>query len=154
MERALGAQMKKSKSKASSTEQAKGNRFYYTTIPRVIKHKGMSGQELTNMNHDKVTPFRVQMFKSLNPVKPNLCHVSFSLYRLNCQKVYCQRSTKIRKTCFLGNYNFHLQHFWYVLPTVIYSYQKLIYTQCIYMYGYKQDSFRFVPYYCADGAVS
>ncbi|KAL1215272.1 hypothetical protein V5N11_017036 [Cardamine amara subsp. amara] len=53
MERALDEQMKKSKSKASSTEQPKGNRFYYTAIPRIIKNKGMSGQELTSMNHDK-----------------------------------------------------------------------------------------------------
>lgn len=57
MERALDAQMKKSKSEAasSSTEQPKGNRFYYTSIPRIIKHKGMSGQELTSLNLDKVT---------------------------------------------------------------------------------------------------
>ncbi|KAG2322049.1 hypothetical protein Bca52824_015262 [Brassica carinata] len=55
MERALDAQMKKSKSEASasSIEQPKGNRFYYTSIPRIIKHKGMSGQELTSMNLDK-----------------------------------------------------------------------------------------------------
>ncbi|KAJ0256105.1 hypothetical protein HA466_0091140 [Hirschfeldia incana] len=56
MERALDAQMKKSKSGASSsssTEQPKGNRFYYTSIPRIIKHKGMSGQELTSLNLDK-----------------------------------------------------------------------------------------------------
>lgn len=56
MERALDAQMEKSRSKASSTEQPKGNRFYYTSIPRIIKHKGMSGQELTSMNLDKVSP--------------------------------------------------------------------------------------------------
>ncbi|CAH8363039.1 unnamed protein product [Eruca vesicaria subsp. sativa] len=55
MERALDAQMKKSKSEelSSSTEQPKGNRFYYTSIPRIIKHKGMSGQELTSLNLDK-----------------------------------------------------------------------------------------------------
>uniref|UniRef100_M4CIY8 AAR2 protein family n=1 Tax=Brassica campestris TaxID=3711 RepID=M4CIY8_BRACM len=55
MERALDAQMKKSKSEASSssTEQPKGNRFYYTSIPRIIKHKGISGQELTSLNLDK-----------------------------------------------------------------------------------------------------
>ncbi|KAJ4884088.1 AAR2 protein family [Raphanus sativus] len=55
MERALDAQMKKSNSEASasSTEQPKGNRFYYTSIPRIIKHKGMSGQELTSLNLDK-----------------------------------------------------------------------------------------------------
>ncbi|VVA94239.1 unnamed protein product [Arabis nemorensis] len=53
MERALDAQMKKSRSKTTSTEQPKGNRFYYTSIPRIIKHKGMSGQELTSMNLDK-----------------------------------------------------------------------------------------------------
>lgn len=65
MERALDAQMKKSKSKASSTELPKGNRFYYTLIPRIIKHKGMSGQELTSMNHDKVTPFHIYISSSL-----------------------------------------------------------------------------------------
>lgn len=64
MERALDAQMKKSKFAASSTEQPKGNRFYYTTIPRIIKHKGMSGQELTSMNLDKVTP--LNNFSSLH----------------------------------------------------------------------------------------
>ncbi|KAF8100006.1 hypothetical protein N665_0233s0009 [Sinapis alba] len=55
MERALDAQMKKSKSEASasSTEQPKGNRFYYTSIPRIVKHKGISGQELTSLNLDK-----------------------------------------------------------------------------------------------------
>uniref|UniRef100_A0A1J3CVF5 Protein AAR2-like protein n=1 Tax=Noccaea caerulescens TaxID=107243 RepID=A0A1J3CVF5_NOCCA len=54
MERELDAQMKKSsRFKASSNEQPKGNRFYYTCIPRIIKHKGMSGQELTSMNLDK-----------------------------------------------------------------------------------------------------
>lgn len=57
MERELDAQMKKSsRFKASSNEQPKGNRFYYTCIPRIVKHKGMSGQELTSMNLDKVTP--------------------------------------------------------------------------------------------------
>lgn len=58
MERALDEQMKKSKSGAASstTEQPKGNRFYYTSIPRIIKHKGISGQELTSLNLDKVTP--------------------------------------------------------------------------------------------------
>lgn len=61
MERALDAQLKKSKSEASasSTEQPKGKRFYYTSIPRIIKHKGMSGQELTSLNLDKVTPFYI-----------------------------------------------------------------------------------------------
>ena len=58
MERALDEQMKKSKSGAASstTEQPKGNRFYYTSIPGIIKHKGISGQELTSLNLDKVTP--------------------------------------------------------------------------------------------------
>lgn len=58
MERALDEQMKKIKSGAASstTEQPKGNRFYYTSIPRIIKHKGISGQELTSLNLDKVTP--------------------------------------------------------------------------------------------------
>jgi len=56
MEIALDTQMKKSKLTTSSTEQPKGNRFYYTSIPRIIKHKGMSGQELTSMNLDKVSP--------------------------------------------------------------------------------------------------
>ncbi|CAN8243585.1 unnamed protein product [Cochlearia groenlandica] len=53
MERALDAQMEKSRSKASATKQPKGNRFYYTCIPRIVKNKGMSGQELTSMNLDK-----------------------------------------------------------------------------------------------------
>jgi A1 cistron-splicing factor AAR2 len=56
MEIALDTQMKKSKFTTSSTEQPKGNRFYYTSIPRIIKHKGMSGQELTSMNLDKPFP--------------------------------------------------------------------------------------------------
>ncbi|KAF8048252.1 hypothetical protein N665_2591s0007 [Sinapis alba] len=65
MERALDAQMKKSKSGASSssTEQPKGNRFYYTSIPRIVKHKGISGQELTSLNLDKTQLLEIVLSK-------------------------------------------------------------------------------------------
>ncbi|XP_051117659.1 uncharacterized protein LOC127242240 [Andrographis paniculata] len=38
---------------ATSEEKSKRRGCYYTTIPRVVKYKGMSGQELTNLNVDK-----------------------------------------------------------------------------------------------------
>ncbi|XP_010528522.1 PREDICTED: protein AAR2 homolog isoform X2 [Tarenaya hassleriana] len=53
MEKALDEQLKTSKFKVTSIEQSTGQRCYYTSIPRIIKRKGMSGQELTSMNLDK-----------------------------------------------------------------------------------------------------
>ncbi|XAR51480.1 hypothetical protein NMG60_11006114 [Bertholletia excelsa] len=52
MERALTEQLKDSKfSRSADKSQNKG--CYYTAIPRVIKHKGIHGQDLTSLNLDK-----------------------------------------------------------------------------------------------------
>ncbi|KAL5573907.1 hypothetical protein UlMin_023504 [Ulmus minor] len=52
MEKALDEQMKASKfSPSAETSQKKG--CYFTSIPRVIKRKGIQGQELTSLNLDK-----------------------------------------------------------------------------------------------------
>lgn len=53
MEKALADQLKNSKF-ARPVEKSQRKGCYYTSIPRVIKHKGLSGQELTNLNVDKV----------------------------------------------------------------------------------------------------
>ncbi|PIN03806.1 mRNA splicing factor [Handroanthus impetiginosus] len=52
MEKALDDQLKNCK---FSTPEEKSERrgCYYTAIPRVVKHKGMCGTELTNLNIDK-----------------------------------------------------------------------------------------------------
>ncbi|KAI4307626.1 hypothetical protein L6164_030794 [Bauhinia variegata] len=52
MEKALDKQLKASNLTTSiDGSQRKG--CYYTTIPCVIKHRGITGQELTALNHDK-----------------------------------------------------------------------------------------------------
>ncbi|VFQ99962.1 unnamed protein product [Cuscuta campestris] len=52
MEKALAGQLKSSKY-AISVEKSERKGCYFTPIPRLIKHKGLSGHELTNMNLDK-----------------------------------------------------------------------------------------------------
>lgn len=53
MEKVLDDQLKASKFAASvDASQRKG--CYYTEIPRVIKQRGVQGQELTYLNLDKV----------------------------------------------------------------------------------------------------
>ncbi|KAL6512930.1 hypothetical protein OROHE_019720 [Orobanche hederae] len=51
MEEALADQFKNSK--FSSPVEKPQKSCYYTAIPRVVKHKGMSGKELTDLNLDK-----------------------------------------------------------------------------------------------------
>ncbi|XP_019173146.1 PREDICTED: protein AAR2 homolog [Ipomoea nil] len=52
MEKALAEQLKNSKfSRPVEKPERKG--CYFTPIPRLIKHKGLSGHDLTNMNLDK-----------------------------------------------------------------------------------------------------
>ncbi|KAM4087771.1 hypothetical protein ACB094_07G021000 [Castanea mollissima] len=52
MEKALDEQMKSSKF-LTSVDNSQSRRCYYTSIPRVIKQKGIHGQELTSLNIDK-----------------------------------------------------------------------------------------------------
>ncbi|CAK9150643.1 unnamed protein product [Ilex paraguariensis] len=52
MEEVLAEQLKSGKF-SSLIDKPKRSGCYYTPIPRVIKHKGISGQELTNLNLDK-----------------------------------------------------------------------------------------------------
>ncbi|KAL4614016.1 hypothetical protein ACB092_07G024900 [Castanea dentata] len=52
MEKALDEQMKSSKF-LTSVENSQSRRCYYTSIPRVIKQKGIHRQELTSLNIDK-----------------------------------------------------------------------------------------------------
>ena len=51
MEKALDEQMNSSKF-LTSVDNSQSRRCYYTSIPRVIKQKGMHGQELTSLNID------------------------------------------------------------------------------------------------------
>lgn len=53
MEKVLAEQLKSSKF-SKPDKKSPSNSCYYTSIPRVIKLKGVSGQDLTNMNLDKV----------------------------------------------------------------------------------------------------
>lgn len=54
IERALDAQLGTGKFSAStSVDRSKKRGCYYTTIPRVIKRRGMEGKELTSLNLDK-----------------------------------------------------------------------------------------------------
>lgn len=53
MEKALDGQMKSSKF-LTSVDNSQSRGCYYTSIPRVIKQKGIHGQELTSLNIDKV----------------------------------------------------------------------------------------------------
>ena len=57
MEKALDEQMKSSKF-LTSVDNSQSRRCYYTSIPRVIKQKGIHGQELTSLNIDKVRDLR------------------------------------------------------------------------------------------------
>ncbi|CAK7344089.1 unnamed protein product [Dovyalis caffra] len=53
-ERALDSQLRTGKFSAStSVDKSKKRGCYYTAIPRVIKHRGMEGKELTSLNLDK-----------------------------------------------------------------------------------------------------
>ncbi|TMW91280.1 hypothetical protein EJD97_014521 [Solanum chilense] len=52
MEKVLAEQLKSSKF-SKPDKKSPSNSCYYTSIPRVIKLKGVSGQDLTNMNLDK-----------------------------------------------------------------------------------------------------
>lgn len=90
-EKALAEQLRNYKfSRSVKNPQRKG--CYYTPIPRVIKQKGIHGQDLTCLNLDKV-----QIAISLSTA-PNLCYVftlvqiwSFvylCVYRHNCWKTY------------------------------------------------------------------
>ncbi|KAK3003218.1 hypothetical protein RJ639_018891 [Escallonia herrerae] len=51
-EKALAEQLKNSRL-SGPADKPKKRSCYYTSIPRVIKHKGLSGQELTSLNLDK-----------------------------------------------------------------------------------------------------
>jgi A1 cistron-splicing factor AAR2 len=53
MEKALVEQLKTSNF-STSVGESQSRRCYYTSIPRVVKQKGIHGQELTSMNLDKV----------------------------------------------------------------------------------------------------
>lgn len=53
MEKALYEQVKASKF-ANSVDKSQRKGCYYTSVPRVIKRKGLQGQELTSLNLDKV----------------------------------------------------------------------------------------------------
>ena len=53
MEKALDMQLKVDNS-TTSVGKLHRKGCYYTTIPRVVKCKGISGQELTSLNLDKV----------------------------------------------------------------------------------------------------
>ncbi|KAL0424052.1 UNVERIFIED_CONTAM: protein AAR2 [Sesamum radiatum] len=52
MEKSLAEQLKNSKFSAPE-EKSQKRGCYYTAIPRVVKHKGMCGKELTSLNIDK-----------------------------------------------------------------------------------------------------
>ncbi|XP_042494484.1 protein AAR2 homolog [Macadamia integrifolia] len=51
-EKALAEQLQKSKFSIPAEKPLK-QRCYYTSIPRFVKNKSISGQELTSLNHDK-----------------------------------------------------------------------------------------------------
>ena len=57
MEKALDEQMKSSKF-LTSLDNSQSRRCSYTSIPHVIKQKGIHGQELTSLNIDKVRDLR------------------------------------------------------------------------------------------------
>lgn len=52
MEKRLMEQFKDSKFSRLAEKSRRG--CYYTSIPNVVKHKGMCGEELTSLNLDKV----------------------------------------------------------------------------------------------------
>lgn len=53
MEKALAEQVSTSKF-STSVDKSERRGCYYTSIPRFIKRKGICGQDLTSLNHDKV----------------------------------------------------------------------------------------------------
>lgn len=53
MEKALAEQLKNSKF-STPEEKSQKRGCYYTVIPRVVKKKGMCGEDLTTLNLDKV----------------------------------------------------------------------------------------------------
>lgn len=55
MEEAIDKQLKVGNS-ATSVGKSPRKGCYYTSIPHVVKCKGISGQELTSLNLDKVGP--------------------------------------------------------------------------------------------------
>ena len=57
MKKALDEQMKSSKF-LTAVDNSQSRRCYYTSIPCVIKQKGIHGQELTSLNIDKVRDLR------------------------------------------------------------------------------------------------
>jgi hypothetical protein len=66
IERALDAQLGTGKFSAStSVDRSKKRGCYYTTIPRVIKRRGMEGKELTSLNLDKVKYWYVWLLNYL-----------------------------------------------------------------------------------------
>ena len=58
MEKALDEQLKVGKF-STSVDNSNKRGCYYTTIPRVIKQRGIDGQELTSLNLDKVSTLEV-----------------------------------------------------------------------------------------------
>lgn len=58
MEKALDEQLKASKC-STSIDKSQRRGCYYTSIPRIIKRKGVQGHELTSLNLDKVSIFRL-----------------------------------------------------------------------------------------------
>lgn len=56
MEKALDEQLRTRKFSASTSgDKSKKRGCYYTSIPRVIKRRGVNGEELTSLNLDKVS---------------------------------------------------------------------------------------------------
>lgn len=63
MEKALDEQLRASKfSTTDDNSQKKG--CYYTSIPRVIKRRGMQGEELTSLNLDKASVYIYMNFEA------------------------------------------------------------------------------------------
>lgn len=62
MERRLMEQLKDSKFSNSEAEGSHRHGCYYTSIPHAVKHKGISGEELTAINLDKVIIFAFTPF--------------------------------------------------------------------------------------------
>lgn len=54
MEKALAEQLRNSKFSQAAEKPKKGG-CYYTPIPRVVKQKGIFGQDLTSLNLDKAS---------------------------------------------------------------------------------------------------
>ncbi|OVA18777.1 A1 cistron-splicing factor [Macleaya cordata] len=53
MEKALAEQLKNNSKFSETAEKSNKRGCYYTSIPRVVKNKGISGQNLTSLNLDK-----------------------------------------------------------------------------------------------------